>query len=199
MVVACEEVWRQVSNYLDGDVAPELRNAMDEHVRGCSRCKAVLDGTRNVVQLYGDERMVEVPLGFSHRLHRKLEENMGRKRGTAWGWMVALAAAAMILVTFEAGHSVASNRPTLRSEHADPGYGVPAEMMVVVATRGKTFHAAGCKFIHDKADLRTITASQAILEGYVPCVRCMRRYLYASQAAAFGQPERGQVLAETEE
>jgi hypothetical protein len=31
-----------------------------------------------LVQLYGDERMVEVPLGFSHRVHRRLEENMPR-------------------------------------------------------------------------------------------------------------------------
>ncbi len=184
MVVACEEVWRQISNYLDGDVAPELRGAMDEHFRACSRCKAVLDGTRNVVRLYGDERMVEVPLGFSHRLHRKLEEKMPRQRGTAWGWMVALAAAAIILATFEVGHSVASNRQTLRSEHADPGYGVPADMMVVVAAHGKTFHVAGCTFIHDKTNLRTITARQAMQEGYVPCIRCMRKYLYTSQAEA---------------
>ncbi len=69
MVVTCEEVWREISNYLEGDVEPSLRLALEEHVRGCKRCAAVLEGTRNVVQLYGDERMFEVPLGFSHRLH----------------------------------------------------------------------------------------------------------------------------------
>jgi hypothetical protein len=62
MVVKCEEVWREVSNYLEGDVSPDLRAAIDEHVRGCKGFTAVLDGTRNVVQLYGDERMLEVPL-----------------------------------------------------------------------------------------------------------------------------------------
>jgi hypothetical protein len=142
----------------------------------------VLDGTRNVVEIYGDERMVEVPLGFSYRLHRKLAENMPRQRGAAWGWMVALAASAMILVTFEVGHSVPSNRQTLRSKLAQPGFGVPGDMMVVVAAGGKTFHVASCTFIHDKANLRTITARQAIQEGYAPCVRCMRKYLETSQA-----------------
>jgi hypothetical protein len=48
--------------------------------------------------------------------------------------------------------------------------------MVVVSEDGKTFHAAGCRFIHDKA-LRTIPASEALREGYAPCVRCMRKYL----------------------
>jgi predicted anti-sigma-YlaC factor YlaD len=72
MVVSCEEVWREVSNYLDGEVEPGLRVAIQEHLRGCKRCTAVLDGTRNVLQLYGDERMLEVPLGFSQRLHQRL-------------------------------------------------------------------------------------------------------------------------------
>jgi hypothetical protein len=54
---------------------------MEEYIRGCRRCAAVLDGTRNVVQLYGDERMLEVPLGFSQRLQHRLEEkNMPRSR-----------------------------------------------------------------------------------------------------------------------
>jgi hypothetical protein len=171
---------------------------MDEHIRGCTRCKSVLDGTKNVVEIYGDERMVEVPLGFSLRLHRKLEENMPRRRGTALGWMVAFAAAAMIFIAFEAGHTSASSRQELRSEHSDPGYGVPPEMMVVVAEDGKTFHVAGCRFIHDKANLRTITAREAIQEGYVPCVRCMRKYLDTAQARVLERIENDSELATTE-
>ena len=95
MVVNCEEVWREISNYLEGDIEPGLRLAMEEHIRGCQRCTAVLEGTRNVVQLYGDERMLEVPLGFSQRLQHRLEENMPRSRRGFLGWMVAAAAAVL--------------------------------------------------------------------------------------------------------
>jgi putative zinc finger protein len=177
MVVTCEEVWREISNFLDNEVAPDLRGAMEEHFRACQKCSAVLKGTRNVIGLYEEDRMFEPPPGFSQRLHQKLEENMPRQRGTAFGWMVAVAAALLIVGSFEVGDSSAFVRPELRSEHAQPGTGVPAEMMVVVAEDGKTFHAAGCRFIHDKAKLRTIPASQALREGYTPCVRCMRKYL----------------------
>ena len=38
MVVNCEEVWREISNYLEGDIEPDLRLAMEEHIRGCQRC-----------------------------------------------------------------------------------------------------------------------------------------------------------------
>ena len=34
MVVSCEEVWREVSNYLEEDTSPELRAAMDEENAG---------------------------------------------------------------------------------------------------------------------------------------------------------------------
>jgi len=177
MVVNCEEVWREISNYLEGEVDPSLRAAIEEHVRGCKRCTAVLDGTRNVIQLYGDERMVEVPLGFSHRLHRRLEENMSASRRTFLGWLVAAAAAILIAGGFELARSSSFSRPQLRSEHAQSGKGIPPEMMVVVATDGKTFHVPGCRFIHDKTNLRTIAAREAISEGYTPCVRCLKQYL----------------------
>jgi hypothetical protein len=177
MVVSCEEVWREVSNYLDGEVEPGLRVAMQEHIRGCKRCTAVVDGTRNVLQLYGDERMLEVPLGFSHRLHRRLDENMPGNRRSFLGWMVAAAAACLVVGTIEVARSSAFHSPELRSEHAQPGIGVPPDMMVVVSEDGKLFHVAGCEFIHEKTKLRTITAAEASRQGYSPCVRCMKKYL----------------------
>ncbi|MBV8051110.1 MAG: zf-HC2 domain-containing protein [Acidobacteriaceae bacterium] len=179
MVVACEQVWREISNYLDGELDPALHAAMEEHYRDCKNCSAVLNGMRNVVQLYGDERMLEVPLGFSHRLHRRLEQNSTPARRTFLGWAVAFAAGVLVAGSFELARSLTSPQTELRSEHADPGSGVPPELMVVVADDGKTFHVPGCRFIHDKARLRTIAAAQAIQEGFVPCVRCMRKYLKA--------------------
>jgi hypothetical protein len=177
MVVSCEEVQRQVSNYLDGEVEPALRAAMEEHFRLCKKCAAVRDGMRNVVELYGDERTLEVPSGYSRRLHQKLEVEMARERGSAWGWVVALAAAILLVGSFEIASVSAVKRQPLRSEHAQPGTGVPSQMMVVVANDGKTFHAVGCKFIHDRSGLKTIPAGEAIREGYTPCVRCMKQYL----------------------
>ncbi|HUJ95484.1 MAG TPA: zf-HC2 domain-containing protein [Terriglobales bacterium] len=178
MVVDCEHVWREISNYLDGEIDPGLRISIEEHVRGCKRCAAVLDGARNVVQLYGDERMVEVPLGFSYRLHRRLEENMSSSRRGFLGWMVAVAAAILVAGSFELGRSSVFSRPTLRSEHAQPGSGVPPDMMVVITPEGKIFHAsARCQFIQDRAHIRSIVARHAIQEGYTPCVRCMKEYL----------------------
>jgi len=180
MVVNCEDVWREISKYLDGGIEPDLRLAMEEHIRGCRRCAAVLDGTRNVVQLYGDERMLEVPLGFSQRLqHRLAEENMPRSRRGFLGWMVAAAAAVLVAGSFEAARSSVFGHSELRSEHAHPGAGVPPDMLVVVSTDGKTFHVAGCPFIHDRAHIQTIMAREAQRAGYALAFRRMKQYLNA--------------------
>ena len=179
MVVNCEQVWAEISNYLEGDVDDNLRAAMEIHFQQCQRCKAVLDGTRNVVRLYGDERMVEVPLGFGYRLQRRLEESLRPNRRTFLGWMVAAAAGVLVAGGFEIARSTAFRRPELRSEHARSGSGVPPDMMVVVSEEGKIFHASGCPFIHDKAHIRTFVAREAIKKGYAPCMRCMKKYLQA--------------------
>lgn len=179
MVVNCEQVWQEISNYLEDDVDPNLRAAMEAHFRECDRCRSVLEGTRNVIQLYGDERVIDVPLGFSHRLQRRLEEKIQPTRRGFLGWMIAATAAVVVAGTFELGRSSVFSKPEPRSEHAEPGSGVPPDLMVVVSSGGKLFHAATCPFIHDKAHIRTIAAREAMKEGYAPCVRCMKQYLRA--------------------
>lgn len=186
MVVNCEQVWNQVSNYLDGEIDPALRVAIEEHVHGCQRCTAVVDGTRNVVRLYGDDRMLEVPFGFSQRLHRRLDENMPATRRGFLGWMVAAAAACLVFGTFEVARSAAFRGPQLRSEQAQPANGIPPDMMVVVSENGKLFHVAGCEYIHEKNKLRTVTAAEAARQGYTPCIRCMKKYLIATANASPG-------------
>jgi len=177
MVVTCVEVWREISNYLENDVNPILRSAMEEHMRGCKGCRAVLDGTRNVVLLYGDDRMMEVPLGFSHRLQHRLEENLYPARRTFLGWMVAAAAAILVAGGLEVARSSSVTGGKLRSEHAQPGARVPPDLFVLVSADTKIFHVPGCTFIHDKAHVRSMVAGEAEREGYVPCARCLKRYL----------------------
>jgi hypothetical protein len=187
MGVSCEEVWREISNYLDQDLDPGVRAALDEHFRGCKHCTAVRDGARNVVNLYGDPQMFELPLGFSQRLHRRIGESVLPPRGTAFGWVIALAASLLVVGGLELGSSSAFSRPELRSEHADPATRyIPGEMLVVVTREGKTFHGGtGCRYMHDKAKERIISAREAIREGYSPCTRCMRKYLSAKSVTTY--------------
>jgi len=71
--ISCLEVWREISNYLDGDVDPEMRARMEAHFKVCAHCTAILDGTKNVVKLVGDGVEYQMPEGFSKRLYSKIK------------------------------------------------------------------------------------------------------------------------------
>jgi hypothetical protein len=75
--ISCEDVWREISNYIDDAVDRELRQRMEEHFKGCEHCVAVLDGIRNLVRLVGDGRTFDLPSGFSDRLKSVLARKIG--------------------------------------------------------------------------------------------------------------------------
>jgi anti-sigma factor RsiW len=76
MVIECRHVWDRISGYLDDTLSPELRDMVQEHLEHCEICSAILDSTRNILVLTADERVFELPLGFSERLHARLAEEM---------------------------------------------------------------------------------------------------------------------------
>jgi hypothetical protein len=175
----CEQVWREISNYVDGDIDAALRSTMDEHFRSCKKCASVLAGTRNVVELYGDERMLDLPAGFSQRLENRLAKNpaVSGRRWSSWSaWLVPVAAMALI-----AGGLLLTKNATIRNfvglQHAEPANNIPPDLVVVVSNGSNLFHVPGCPLIHDKATQRTMTAKEAMRDGYVPCTRCLRKYL----------------------
>ncbi len=200
----CEQVWREISNYIDGDVDAGMRPAMDEHFKTCARCASVLAGTRNVVKLYGDERMLELPAGFSQRLEKRLAQNpQGQRRGwSSWSaWLVPAAAVALIVAGVLLMNSV-TFKNYVQSHHAQPANNIPANLVVVVSDGSKLFHVPGCPFIHDKNSERTMTAKEAMQDGYVPCTRCLRQYLktglvsgHERVESAEAEDENGEVLS----
>lgn len=72
--IRCEDALREISNYIDGEVPPELRVRMENHLAGCAHCHAILDGAKNIIALVADGRLFELPQGLASRLYRKVRE-----------------------------------------------------------------------------------------------------------------------------
>jgi predicted anti-sigma-YlaC factor YlaD len=72
----CKHVWDQISDFLDDALSPEARELMQKHLEHCEVCSAILDSTRNILILTADERVFQLPLGYSERLHARLEEEI---------------------------------------------------------------------------------------------------------------------------
>ena len=74
--LSCERVRRELSNFLDEDIERPLREAIQRHLRSCRPCATLYDSTRNVLALFRDERLIEVPAGYGERLHAFLTDRM---------------------------------------------------------------------------------------------------------------------------
>ena len=73
VLISCVEVFRLISDYVDGEVDPALRARLETHFKDCAHCSAILDGTRNVVTLVGDGQAFEVPATFRKKLYSRLD------------------------------------------------------------------------------------------------------------------------------
>jgi len=76
VVIDCRHVWDFISGYLDETLPLETKELVQKHLENCEICSAVLDSTRNILILTGDDRVFELPAGFSDRLHARLDREM---------------------------------------------------------------------------------------------------------------------------
>jgi hypothetical protein len=69
-------MWDCISGYLDNTLPTEMRDLVQKHLDHCEICSAVLDSTRNILILTADDLIFELPVGFSERLHSRLDQEM---------------------------------------------------------------------------------------------------------------------------
>jgi Putative zinc-finger len=76
VVIECKHVWNYLSDYLEDSLSPETKDLVQRHLEHCEICSAILDSTRNIVVLTADDRVFELPVGYSERLHARLTREM---------------------------------------------------------------------------------------------------------------------------
>jgi anti-sigma factor RsiW len=76
VVLNCKHVWDCISAYLDDALPAEMRDLVQTHLDHCEICSAILDSARNILVLTADDLIFELPVGFSERLHARLDLEM---------------------------------------------------------------------------------------------------------------------------
>ena len=77
---ACQDVQAELSNYLDEDLSPDLRQALEAHLATCHTCQVLIDSMRKTLCIVSDKGSVELPLDTSSHL---VERIMARVRDEA--------------------------------------------------------------------------------------------------------------------
>lgn len=69
----CSHYLPGLSDFIDGELSPELCEELERHMAECERCRVVVNTTRKTIELYQTARDVsETPTGVRERLYKRL-------------------------------------------------------------------------------------------------------------------------------
>jgi anti-sigma factor RsiW len=184
VAIDCKVVWREISLYIEGEIDPALRAAVETHITQCPGCSAVLNGTRNIIRLARDPRVFHSPAGFSERLRNDLLSRLSKQSSktqvvhtmSVQTWWASALAACLAAALWSGASMRDRSVPSPRSEHSQPAVRV-IPTMVAIDEKGKIFHVPTCPYLRGKHKL--VGVENAIQNGYAPCVRCEEGFLAA--------------------
>jgi len=72
----CKGVIREISNYIDGDLDPVVREELERHLEHCEDCTMIVDQTRKSIKILCDSRPVSLSSDVRARLHTALRHKI---------------------------------------------------------------------------------------------------------------------------
>lgn len=70
----------ELANYLDDQVAAELRRELESHLAHCRTCQALYDSVRKTLTIITDSRSFEIPESVSARILEKIMSKVRQDR-----------------------------------------------------------------------------------------------------------------------
>ena len=64
-MINCADFIAEIGNYLDGDLAAEVRRQLEHHLSHCSTCQVVLDSTKKTIRIVTDSGSFDLPAAAS--------------------------------------------------------------------------------------------------------------------------------------
>jgi hypothetical protein len=72
----------EVGNYLEEDVAAQVRVRLEEHLAHCQTCTVLLDSSRKTLRIVTDSGSFDLPDADFSRITTHVMANIREKRGT---------------------------------------------------------------------------------------------------------------------
>ena len=73
---SCDDLRTELSNLLDDDTAPGVREQIERHLAECRTCQVLVDSTRKTLTIVTDAGRLELPAGVSDRLTALIMEKV---------------------------------------------------------------------------------------------------------------------------
>lgn len=78
-MLTCKEFLRELSEYLDGAIDPDLRAKLERHITECPNCWVILDTSKQTIKIYRGMDPQPLPQDVHDRLIAVLQRKMAAK------------------------------------------------------------------------------------------------------------------------
>ena len=79
-MISCADFLAELSNYVEGDIADELRAQLEAHLSHCRSCTVLVDSTRKTIRILADSACFELPQevckGISDSVIRRIQNGV---------------------------------------------------------------------------------------------------------------------------
>lgn len=73
---SCDDVRAALSNYLDDDVAPDVRRELERHLAECRTCEVLYNTTRKTLRIVTNAGSFDVPEAVSDQLLKRIMDRL---------------------------------------------------------------------------------------------------------------------------
>ena len=81
-MLTCKQFLQELSDYLDDQLDPKLKQELQKHVSECPNCWVVCDTTEKTIKVYKGMEPQAVPGDIQSRLMEALKRKMSEKCGS---------------------------------------------------------------------------------------------------------------------
>jgi hypothetical protein len=76
----CTSAIYEISSYIDGELEVSVRIELEEHFRECEDCAIVVRQTQLTVEIFCNDKPIELPTDVRSRLHEKLKHKIHKSK-----------------------------------------------------------------------------------------------------------------------
>ena len=76
----CTSAIHEISSYIDGELEASVRIELEEHLQECEGCAIIVRQTQLTVQVFCNDKPVDLPTDVRSRLHEALKRKLHKSK-----------------------------------------------------------------------------------------------------------------------
>jgi anti-sigma factor RsiW len=80
-VISCADFMAEIGNYLDGELAAEVRQELERHLAHCQTCQVIYDSTRQTLKIVTDSGSFDLPEAALRPIAAEVLAKIRERRG----------------------------------------------------------------------------------------------------------------------